>query len=46
MRKPGRPKATVAPVVKPQKKRRLSPEGRARILAAAKARWAEKKKKA
>jgi hypothetical protein len=40
-RKPGRPPLTAkAPV----KKRNLSPEGRARIAAAAKARWARQKK--
>jgi hypothetical protein len=39
-RGPGRPKAT--PVGK--KKRNLSPEGRARIAAAVKARWAKQKK--
>ena len=41
-RKPGRPKGTTAPV--PKKKRNLSPEGRARIAAAVKARWAKQKK--
>jgi len=48
-RKPGRP-AKVAPgtpIASPQKKKRvLSPEGRARIAAAAKKRWAAKKKAA
>jgi hypothetical protein len=37
---PGRPKGTG------KKKRKLSPEGRARIVAAMKARWAAKKKAA
>jgi hypothetical protein len=38
-RKPGRPKgATAVPTVK---KRKMSPEGRARIVAAVKARWAK-----
>jgi len=42
-RGPGRPpKTAVAPVAK--KKRNLSPEGRARIAAAVKARWAAQKK--
>jgi len=41
-RKPGRPaKVTAAPTAKP--KRGISPEGRARIAAAMKARWAKKK---
>jgi len=41
-RKPDRPKgATPAPAVK---KRKMSPEGRARIVAAVKARWAKAKK--
>jgi hypothetical protein len=40
--KPGRPaKSTAAPAAKP--KRKMSPEGRARIVAAVKARWAAKK---
>jgi hypothetical protein len=41
--RPGRPanKGLVAPR---RKKRKLSPEGRARIIAAVKARWAKKKK--
>jgi len=42
-RGPGRPK-DVAPTAK--KKRNLSPEGRARIAAAVKARWAKQKKAA
>ncbi len=41
-RSPGRPKATVSPI---KKKRNLTPEGRARIAAAVKARWAKAKKK-
>ena len=42
-RGPGRPKKT-APVTK--QKRQLSPEGRARIIAALKKRWSAKKKAA
>jgi hypothetical protein len=47
-RKPGRPKSTPVSSVAPtaNKKRNLSPEGRARIVAAVKARWAAKKKAA
>jgi len=46
-RKPGRPKSTDAPAVQPaQKRRNMSPEGRARIAAAVKARWARQKKAA
>ena len=48
-RKPGRPPkvASSSPIASPQKKKRvLSPEGRARIAAAAKKRWAAKKKAA
>lgn len=46
-RGPGRPpKSASAPAAKPKKKRNLSPEGRARIAAAVKARWAAKKKAA
>jgi hypothetical protein len=41
-RGPGRPKAAPAPT----KKRKMSPEGRARIVAAVKARWAKQKKAA
>ena len=41
-RKPGRPSGTTVPTTK--KKRNLSPEGRARIAAAVKARWAKQKK--
>jgi hypothetical protein len=42
-RKPGRPpKVVVAPAVKP--KRKMSPEGRARLVAAVRARWAAQKK--
>jgi hypothetical protein len=41
-RKPGRPKAD--PSLPQKKKRNLSPEGRARIAAAVKARWAKQKK--
>jgi hypothetical protein len=43
-RGPGKPKATAASVPT-KKKRNLSPEGRARIAAAVKARWAKAKKK-
>jgi hypothetical protein len=46
-KKPGRPKKSVsAPVSKKKKKRKLSAEGRGRIVAALKARWAAKKKAA
>jgi hypothetical protein len=45
---PGRPEPTAVSTVKPKKrkKRNLSPEGRARIAAAVKARWAAQKKAA
>ena len=44
-RGPGRPpKPASAPVAK--KKRKMSPEGRARLVAAVKARWAKQKKAA
>ena len=43
-RSPGRPKGSIAPVGK--KKRNLTPEGRARIAAAVKARWAKQRKAA
>jgi hypothetical protein len=43
-RGPGRPKATPT-VTSTKKKRKMSPEGRARIVAAVKARWARAKKK-
>ena len=43
-RTPGRPKGSTVPVA--MKKRNLSPEGRARIAAAVKARWARQKKAA
>jgi hypothetical protein len=46
---PGRPKSTAVSAVTPKKKkkkRNLSPEGRARIAAAVKARWAKQKKAA
>jgi hypothetical protein len=42
-RGPGRPKSTAA---KPKQKGKISPEGRARIAAAQKARWAKQKKAA
>ena len=47
-RGPGRPKFAVVPVAvaKHKQKRKMSPEGRARIAAAQKARWATKKKAA
>ena len=47
-RSPGRPKATDTPAPAPakKKKRNLTPEGRARIAAAVKARWAKQKKAA
>ena len=46
-RLPGRPaKATATATVQPKKKRKLTPEGRARIAAAVKARWAKQKKAA
>jgi len=41
---PGRPKALATFV--PKRKRAMSPEGRARIAAAQRARWAAQKKKA
>jgi hypothetical protein len=44
-KKRGRPKSAAAQAVKLKKKKRnLSPEGRARIAAAVKARWARQKK--
>lgn len=42
-RRPGPPKGT-GKLASKKKKRDLSPEGRARIVAAAKARWAAQKK--
>ena len=46
-KRPGRPaKAIAAPVTKPKRKRKMSPEGRARLVAAVKARWAAQKKAA
>jgi hypothetical protein len=45
-RKPGRPKATAAPIAQPKQRRKMSPEGRARLVAAVKARWAAQKKAA
>jgi hypothetical protein len=46
-RKSGPPKSTAVSTVKPKKKKRnLSPEGRARIVSAVKARWAKQKKAA
>ena len=45
-KKAGRPaKAVATPVAKP-KKHKLSPEGRARLVAAVKARWAKQRKAA
>jgi hypothetical protein len=43
-RKAGRPKGSTTPIA--TKKRKMSPEGRARIVAAVKARWAKAKKAA
>ena len=40
------PKPDPATVDKPKQKRNMSPEGRARIVAATKARWANQKKAA
>jgi hypothetical protein len=48
-KKPGRPRKDAGvslATAQPQKKRNLSPEGRARIAAAAKRRWAAKRKAA
>jgi hypothetical protein len=45
-RGPGRPPMASKAVAKPRKKRKLTPEGRARIAAAVKARWAAQKKAA
>jgi hypothetical protein len=46
-KKPGRPaKSKKAPVAKQKQKRKMSPEGRARLVAAVKARWARDKKAA
>jgi len=43
-KRPGRPKSVAIPTAKPnKKKRKLTPEGRARIQAAVKARWAKAK---
>ena len=43
-RGPGRPKFAVVPVAQAKQKRKMSPEGRARIVAAVKARWAANRK--
>jgi hypothetical protein len=43
-RKAGKPAKSPMAVVRPKKNRNLSPEGRARIAAAVKARWAKQKK--
>ena len=46
-KRPGRPKSTSVSTVTPKKKRKkrhLTPEGRARIAAAVKARWAAQKR--
>jgi hypothetical protein len=40
-KRPGQPKSPTMPADMPAQKRKLSPEGRARILAAQKARWAK-----
>jgi hypothetical protein len=45
-RGPGRPRKASTATVPTKKKRRLTPEGRARIAAAVKARWAKQKKAA
>ena len=45
-RGPGRPPKGSTAAPKPVKKRNLTPEGRARIAAAVKARWAKQKKAA
>jgi hypothetical protein len=45
-RKPGRPSTQAAKVALPAKKRTMSAEGRARIAAAQRARWAKAKKAA
>jgi hypothetical protein len=45
-RGPGRPKGSTTAAKPGKKKRNLSPEGRARIVAAVKARWAKQKKAA
>ena len=45
-RGPGRPTTDSAPASVKKKKRNLTPEGRARIAAAVKARWAKQKKAA
>jgi hypothetical protein len=45
-RKPGRPSTRAAKVALPAKKRTMSAEGRARIAAAQRARWAKAKKAA
>jgi hypothetical protein len=46
-RGPGRPKSTAKPSAdRPRKRRRMSAEGRARIAAAQKARWAKTRKSA
>ena len=44
-RGPGRPKTTSETAPTKKKKRNLTPEGRARIAAAVKARWARAKKR-
>jgi hypothetical protein len=43
-RGPGRPRKNTTATPKPVKKRKMSPEGRARIVAAVKARWAAQKR--
>jgi hypothetical protein len=42
----GRPRVTTLATIAPKKKSGLTPEGRARIAAATKARWAKQKKAA
>jgi hypothetical protein len=46
VKSPGRPKKVAVSVSKPAKKRKLSPEGRKRIVEALKRRWATKNKAA
>jgi len=44
-RGPGRPpKGVTVPTAQPKQKRKMSPEGHARLIAAVKARWAKQKK--
>jgi uncharacterized ferritin-like protein (DUF455 family) len=44
-KRPGRPaKSVTVPTAKPKQKRKMSPEGRARLIAAVNARWAAQRK--